>query len=1330
MIIRILIRNAIIGATHNVWPVVCVFLLVATGISDVAYGQATSCSAIFSDGLQNSNPGSQAGVTFGWGSRLIDSPDSVIDVRNLANTPGSCNGVQCTASGSTVPSINYNAFPGGGNINVASNATISPGNYGSFRVRSSAVANLQPGTYTFSGSFTLDWNARINVSAPGTVRIFVNQNVTVESRAEINNSTSDRFVFLYARGSVELGSPATVSSVIYSRGNVALSNGAIVTGAITSEGRITLGSASTVVFAPDTIDQLDFGGLCAPPEPPPSLPTSACAANHPLASGLVGHYFDLSGSPGAFPSPPIPVGTPTGVSVDGPINFDWGTGGPQDTGVPNVGPDRFVIQWEGLLRVAESGVYRFQTVSDDGVRLTIGGQEVIEFWDEQSATSHVSGYYSLEAGNTYAVRLEYYENGGDAVIRLNWQRQGDTDFTLIPIGNTPALGNGLYYCADPPPPICPDGGKLISGLRGAYFELGSSSVPPSPLVGTPSAQRVDSTVDFDWGTGGPNIGGVGTDHFAAQWDGFLRVEQSGDYRFWVHSDDGVALWLDEQRVQFEQEVCEQQWWWEVCEWQDVSAQVLWEPHSPTSYRSRVTLPLVAGELYPIRMEYWEQAVDAVAHLRWDPPGTQGVTTIPAGPLPELGAGLYHCSSPSVIGYSFSHANVGITCETAMVTVTAMGEDGPIAPPAGTHVDLAASSPTAAWLGGAGAAHVFTGDEDDYSFIRYLQQPQAGAMTLSASDGNVVGASSIEFVDAAFLFHGDTDLNPIPTQVAGVEDSSVIIRAVRTDDETGACVARVQGALNVNFGFECTNPTSCVTGGPSFLLNGSAIGRNNAGSSSTLTPVPVNFNGAGIAAIPIQYNDVGRVRLHARVTLPEDEDGPLVSVPGVSNDFVVKPYAIKITSTDPGYSADGGFVAAGEDFAVRLRSENAAGALTPNFGNETLPIGGSAPKDNIVVEFGGVTYPAGGEGDESDFTSGGGFQSVGGGIFEAVGFSWDEVGEITLTSALSDYLGEGPVAQVTSGAIGRFYPHHFAITESSVSHACNFTDQIYLGHRAVAITYTAEARNEGGVITRNFDSDLLSAGELVANSDFYAEEGDTTFLEVEDRVDVDPPSYTWQDGGSEVETLGVIERGLGREAPLTQVSWGVDITGGLGSRRLVGLDMDAVSSGDCTADDSCTSKRLTGQPELRYGRLVLDSSFGPESANLPVKLATEYWDGTRFVPAFDDNCTKIPVAAIEFNGNAIGVTIPSRTVTIGGATTTGDYPYLDASEGMVGFATGKAGQYFTAPGAEMEFPIQVDLNAHEWLVDSDYTSDNVLRALIKFGSYRGHDRIIYWREVLE
>jgi hypothetical protein len=80
----------------------------------------------------------------------------------------------------------------------------------------------------------------------------------------------------------------------------------------------------------------------------------------------------------------------------------------------------FSVRWTGQLVPAKTAVYTLYTVSDDGVRLYINGQAVINNWGDHSPTTNTASV-TLEAGQTYDVILEFYENAGGAQITLEWE---------------------------------------------------------------------------------------------------------------------------------------------------------------------------------------------------------------------------------------------------------------------------------------------------------------------------------------------------------------------------------------------------------------------------------------------------------------------------------------------------------------------------------------------------------------------------------------------------------------------------------------------------------------------------------------------------------------------------------------------------------------------------------------------------------------------------------------------------------------------------------------------------------------------------------------------
>ena len=77
------------------------------------------------------------------------------------------------------------------------------------------------------------------------------------------------------------------------------------------------------------------------------------------------------------------------------------------------------MRWQGQVQPRYSEMYTFTTTSDDGVRLSVNGQKVIDNWTDHAPTSN-SGTISLIAGQKYDLTMEFYENGGGATAKLAW----------------------------------------------------------------------------------------------------------------------------------------------------------------------------------------------------------------------------------------------------------------------------------------------------------------------------------------------------------------------------------------------------------------------------------------------------------------------------------------------------------------------------------------------------------------------------------------------------------------------------------------------------------------------------------------------------------------------------------------------------------------------------------------------------------------------------------------------------------------------------------------------------------------------------------------------
>lgn len=110
-------------------------------------------------------------------------------------------------------------------------------------------------------------------------------------------------------------------------------------------------------------------------------------------------------------------GSPVAVRTYNGLKFDWAGRSPV-AGVPaNYWSARF-----SQSRYLGAGVYRFVATSDDGVRVYVNDQLVIDHWGEQSARTWI-GDIRLGAG-THTIRVEYLQVAGTSLIDVYWQFLG------------------------------------------------------------------------------------------------------------------------------------------------------------------------------------------------------------------------------------------------------------------------------------------------------------------------------------------------------------------------------------------------------------------------------------------------------------------------------------------------------------------------------------------------------------------------------------------------------------------------------------------------------------------------------------------------------------------------------------------------------------------------------------------------------------------------------------------------------------------------------------------------------------------------------------------
>jgi hypothetical protein len=190
------------------------------------------------------------------------------------------------------------------------------------------------------------------------------------------------------------------------------------------------------------------------------------------------------------------TGSPVVVVEENAINHRWYDHGPGY----GIRRNHFSARWTTYHEFSE-GTYVFKAYTDDGVRLVVDGQVLIDEWRDQIATLFEQRI-RLGAG-FHSVLVEYYQDIGDATAIVWWE-----------------------WLSGPVTPL----------WRAEYFN--------NPyLVGAPVLIRDEGDINYDWGSGAP-APGVAADNFSIRWTSSAYFDVSTAYTFTLTADDGARAWVD------------------------------------------------------------------------------------------------------------------------------------------------------------------------------------------------------------------------------------------------------------------------------------------------------------------------------------------------------------------------------------------------------------------------------------------------------------------------------------------------------------------------------------------------------------------------------------------------------------------------------------------------------------------------------------------------------------------------------------------------------------------------------------------------------------------
>lgn len=1167
----------------------------------------------------------------------------------------------------------WTGIPGGWSEALAQTSQAPPSNAG-ISLEMSYGAQAAAGS---TGTETATADAAGNNSDPGVAHLLALRpqagGVTLDSASVVCGSLTQVEVLFSAAVTAASAQNAT---------NYALSGGGSVTGAVLgSDSRLVtlavsgLSSGAGYTLTVNNIVAQAGGTIAANSQ-------TTFFTDGGYLSGLLGTYYDQNGVQRAY------FTGNTVTRVDGPLDFNWGTGAPAS----GIGTDDFSVAWDGYVTPSQSGSYTFRTNSDDGVRLYIDGALVIDNWTDHGPTNDDSAAIALTAGQRYTVRMEYYERGGGAVARLLWSGPGTGGFQAIPRSSL------SHFCGLPrPAAFYKMDEPTWNGTAGEVADSSGNGLDGTAVGGAvPTLAKVCNGAQLNGSSQYVQVGGLSN-----------LLNATSSLAFWIKTTQAGndTGWQAPGVTGVEQAGGADDIFWG---WLDASGHIGLSVGNDYSTKSSVAINdgtwrhvvLTRDDVAGTYKIYIDGVLNASGSIATGVIGTAfssigriedtgGTPEYLNGQLDEVriyDSVLTDAQVVSVMNdtrpctnlvdhyaISYPFGASGVTCDASDVQITAHDAGhAAIAPAAGTLLNISTSTGTGAWqpglVAGLGtwtpsganngqASYIWAGGET--TFTVRLRQNTPATLNINLLDASARPESpgedpSISFADTAFRVTADgASAATIGTQVSGKPSNTgfgaqtLYLQAIRTDSNTGSCVGLIQGqTATVQLAGARVNPT----GGASALSvrnSGGAMQAigTGAGAPGAYTDVSLAFDAQSMAPLVLAYPDAGSVALYARYELPAPPANVFVS--GSSNTFVVRPFGLRVdgvaTAASPSPSSPV-LAKAGQNFSVTLTAvawkagddadadgvpdsdaQIASNAATPNFDQATTL------SHTLNAPAGGNAGTLGGSTSFTGFSAG----------TKTQGVNWSEVGFIDLHAQTANYLGSGQDV-TNSGAgltgVGRFTPDHFALSGGVLANraaagcapASSFS---YLGE-GMRLQFTLTAQNASGATTQNYTTasgyarlpTAPSSASPAATMGFAALNGGTNLSARLDLGNV--AGLTWSAGAASVDYTLAVTRAVpdNPDGPFAAAKIGVEPQDADG----VGLASAAYDM-DVDGVGGNDHQQVGSSTQLRFGRLRMQNALGPANVALPVPLTAEYWNGAAFTTNTLDSCSRIPQSAVVLDG---------------------------------------------------------------------------------------------------
>lgn len=622
-----------------------------------------------------------------------------------------------------------------------------------------------------------------------------------------------------------------------------------------------------------------------------------------------------------------------------------------------------------------------------------------------------------------------------------------------------------------------------------------------------------------------------------------------------------------------------------------------------------------------------------------------------------------------------------------------------------------------------------------SVVTNLAIPVTGSYTLSLTtadsannptqcDLGGVDNCAMNVVDTGFLLSS-------PAEAVAGDGFTITVEAVRTDSNTGACVAALDGLQSVNVAMTCEDPAVC--------LQAASTGATSIPEFPATTAIDLTFSG-GVASWAVDYEDAGLLDFYTEKTVTTGA----TLVGNLASPILVRPASFQVQLTPASdvsaFSADYSlapvFLKAGESFSVTVTALSSGNNPTPNYGNEL------APQQPSLLSTPSYVLPASG----GSVITVGAWSYAGNGSWTAANVRYSDIGVIALQAQQQggSYLGGGNITG-SSAPIGRFVPAYFFASElAAPSLQPSQDDFTYLGQPLTLSTdfpqLSLEPRNVQGSPVANYANSLFNYTVNWANRSYLHS---LACGGVAQDLSFTPTSSAVLGVNNDTDALPEfivslpVEEGLSysQDPALATAPFNACVELTIPAAALTDSDGVCAKNNDAGGCLDFSFSPLQGT-ELLDGRLVLQPALGPVNDELELQFSVEYFNGTAFVTNARDNSTAYsdawltPLATrfVDFvSDDGLSAADLAAQPLLANQVVTGE---RQVSAPLIIFQDIDPPLVGTFNWIVNLTDIGLPWLAYAWTAECSPVLEPELNpcAPIEFGRFRGNDRIIYTREL--